>query len=670
LSGTEWILGVGAVAAIGVPIGLSSVVQSKLDDHVAPAMERALGVPVAIDDAEVGLSGTFRLEGVKVGELFEADRVEAAVGLDSLLAGQVSADEISVSGPRIRARVLEDGTIDASAVLRRGKQAKGGGGRRKLKRIVVTGGELVVELRGHGELRARDVELHPQAGGVRVVTGASTIRLWRGDWTLDARFPRGGFDLALPELRVPRAALDGGTLRVEAKQRPPLELDRVVVTRGVDAPDEARLEAQLAGRTERLSLRVASGPEELRIDAKLDDMSLAPFAAALPRWLDLSDAHGGGAITARVRRGDRELRAQGTVRLRDARLEHPLLDDRPFAWSASIEGDAAWHPGARQGNASLRVASGALSASSELELALEPARITVFAELPRTECAGALAAIPVELRRGIDGLELSGRIGARVDVSVDASAPQAARLDLELDVGCRVDRDAAPADPSALRGAYTHTLPDGTLRLMSERDPDFTPLDDVPEHVWGAYVAGEDARFFDHDGFDVDQVRKSLAIDVASGRVARGGSTISQQLVKNLWLGRERTLARKLVEAVLTWRLEQRVGKKRILEVYLSLIELGDGVYGIGPAARRWFDVEPRELSVEQAAFLAALTPAPLSIERRLTGARALDRDTRRRVEVILRAMRRSGVIDPGEYRRAIARLPALELRTNISARR
>ena len=164
-------------------------------------------------------------------------------------------------------------------------------------------------------------------------------------------------------------------------------------------------------------------------------------------------------------------------------------------------------------------------------------------------------------------------------------------------------------------------------------------------HIRGAFVAAEDARFWDHRGFDAVQIARSLEIDLREGRMARGGSTITQQLVKNSFLHQRRTLARKLQEAVLTWRVEAVLDKKTILARYLNIVELGPGVYGLAAAAQYWFGKPAAHLGVREAAFLAALTPAPATMSRRLLAAHGLDPATAERVEVTLRAMRRAGVI-------------------------
>ena len=126
-----------------------------------------------------------------------------------------------------------------------------------------------------------------------------------------------------------------------------------------------------------------------------------------------------------------------------------------------------------------------------------------------------------------------------------------------------------------------------------------------------AFLVAEDGRFFSHHGFDVERIGHALAADLDAGRFDRGASTITQQVAKNLWLGGERTVGRKLEEAVLAWRLEQVLDKRRILELYLNLVELGPGVYGIQDAAEKYFGKLPDELSSDEAAQLAALLPAP-----------------------------------------------------------
>jgi monofunctional biosynthetic peptidoglycan transglycosylase len=126
-----------------------------------------------------------------------------------------------------------------------------------------------------------------------------------------------------------------------------------------------------------------------------------------------------------------------------------------------------------------------------------------------------------------------------------------------------------------------------------------------------AVLVSEDAAFFSHEGVDYDEVKESIQRNLEEGRIVRGASTITQQLAKNLYLSPSRNPLRKLEELLITRRLEAELSKTRILELYLNLIEWGDGIWGAEAAARAYFGVTARDLSAEQAALLAGAIPNP-----------------------------------------------------------
>ena len=136
-------------------------------------------------------------------------------------------------------------------------------------------------------------------------------------------------------------------------------------------------------------------------------------------------------------------------------------------------------------------------------------------------------------------------------------------------------------------------------------------LQDIPQHVMTPILVSEDALFPSHKGFDWQEIRQSIALNIKRKAFIRGGSTISQQLVKNLFLSTTKHPIRKLKEAVLTYWLEHTLTKPRILELYLNVIEWGDGVFGIDAAARRYFKKSASQLTREEAARLAAVLPNP-----------------------------------------------------------
>lgn len=162
----------------------------------------------------------------------------------------------------------------------------------------------------------------------------------------------------------------------------------------------------------------------------------------------------------------------------------------------------------------------------------------------------------------------------------------------------------------------------------------WTPMEQISPHLQRAVLAGEDSRFFEHDGFDWDAIQKAWDEAVKAGEkeakaegdydpndwippmpsFKRGASTVTQQLSKNLFLSEDRNFLRKGREAVYTYFLERRLSKKRILELYLNIIEWGDGVYGAEAASRVYFKKSASDLTRDESAFLAAMIPSPLNI--------------------------------------------------------
>ncbi len=143
-------------------------------------------------------------------------------------------------------------------------------------------------------------------------------------------------------------------------------------------------------------------------------------------------------------------------------------------------------------------------------------------------------------------------------------------------------------------------------------DHRWVSLAHIPKHVRKAVLITEDARFYNHAGIDWHEVGKSFETNWEKGRIVRGGSTITQQLAKNLYLSTSRDPIRKFKELLIAWMLEATLSKKRILELYLNIIEWGRGIFGIEAAAQRYFHKSASQLTREQAASLAAVIPSPL----------------------------------------------------------
>jgi monofunctional glycosyltransferase len=149
-----------------------------------------------------------------------------------------------------------------------------------------------------------------------------------------------------------------------------------------------------------------------------------------------------------------------------------------------------------------------------------------------------------------------------------------------------------------------------------------------------AVLVAEDINFFSHHGFDGGEILKAVGHAIDERELPRGASTISQQLAKNLWLSPSRDPLRKAREAVLTWQLERTLDKRRILELYLNVVEFGPGVWGVESASRRYFGVSAADLGDDQAALLAATLPSPTAWHPGTTSAAA-----RRHAETVRRRM-------------------------------
>ncbi len=653
------ILAATAVLAVGVPAGAAAWIRGATD-ALAARLTEAGGVEARIGGVDADLTGAVRLTGVALGELAAADAVEASVAMGSLLGGRLRADEVRVDGPRVALRLDPGGDSDlarlARRLMRRGLPApdRSGaprGGRPGLRRVLVARGALTARIAGVGELAAEGVELIPDAGGVRVITGPVRLRGGSRGVAIDVSFARGAAEVALPEVRLGRVLAVGGT-GTAAGAAGAIELREVAAGRlGPRGTLELRADVVDGAVARPLAIDVAPG-RALAIRA--EGVPLRPLAALAPAGLDLARARASGTLTAR-RRGDAlELSADGAID--GLAIDHPAFAAHPTPLAGRVRGDLtisrdaiAWTGGGLELGAARLSTSGWVRRAplaGQLEVRLAPA-----------PCADLLASVPPELRGPLDGMALDGSLGARARVAIDLAARpgEGASIEGALEGRCAASSEPPAADVTTLAADGEQQLLDGSRRRIGRGDPDHVALRALPAHVAAAFVAAEDARFFDHGGFDLAQIARSLEVDLRERRLVRGGSTISQQLVKNAFLSQRRSFDRKLHEAVLAWRLEARLDKRQILERYLNVIELGPRVFGLGAAARHWFGVPATELTVRQAAFLAALTSQPASMSRRVRRAAALDPESAERVAGVLRAMLAGRAIGPAAYEEAMA---------------
>jgi monofunctional biosynthetic peptidoglycan transglycosylase len=139
----------------------------------------------------------------------------------------------------------------------------------------------------------------------------------------------------------------------------------------------------------------------------------------------------------------------------------------------------------------------------------------------------------------------------------------------------------------------------------------WVPLSNISPYLLKAVLIGEDDKFWIHEGFDYEAIQKAIEKDIKAGKFKFGGSTISQQLARNLYLSPAKNPLRKMREAIITWRMERVLSKRRILELYLNVVEWGDGIFGVEAASKYYYGKPSSELTPQEAARLAAVLPNP-----------------------------------------------------------
>jgi len=661
-------LAITAILAVGAPVAVGWWIQARTAE-LADQLGAASGVRATIGTVDADLSGAVRLEGVAFGdigrEIIRADAIEASVGMGSLLDGQLRADEIRVDGPHVEVSVESDGDSDLARLARRlrghkSTRALSSGGGHQIRRIVVVDGTLVARIAGIGELTADQVELIPDSTGIRIVTGALRVRGGDDarDLHFDLTFGRSAAEVT-HQLKFGRVLAVGGSGTASAGTGATLALrDLTAGRRGAGLPLEllAVVDDNGAPRTAQVEVTGHS-----TVTIRSERFPLRAFAALAPAGLDLGDARATGTLTV--------ARTPGGLHVAtDASFEHlvvadPRLSADPvplsFAMSAEVvvTADVITVPRARFLLPPNAATPGRGESPPLVEISAngwirrgKPVSGQLELTLATAPCATLLAALPAPIRGPLDGMAITGNGGGKGRLLVDLAAPEGEGATLTLagvqDGGCTVTTEPPLADVASLAQVIDQQLADGSRIHTGPGEANWTFLKSLPWYVMGAFVSAEDGRFWEHPGFDLDQIARSLEIDLREHRLARGGSTISQQLVKNAFLSQRRSFDRKLQEAILTWRLEARLDKKQILERYLNIIELGPKIWGLRAAAKYYFNVSPRELTVKQAAFLAALTSQPTSMSRRVRRAGGLDPVTTERVLIVLGAMRRDGVID------------------------
>lgn len=202
-----------------------------------------------------------------------------------------------------------------------------------------------------------------------------------------------------------------------------------------------------------------------------------------------------------------------------------------------------------------------------------------------------------------------------------------------------------------IKGCMTTSMFDIELCPKSK---DYIPLSQISKNIQNAVIITEDSTFYQHNGFDEEGIQHCFKKLKEKRRIVCGGSTITQQLAKNMFLSKNKNFLRKGVEALITFKLEDALTKREILEKYLNIVQFGKNIYGIKKASQFYFKKHPSQISPTEAAFLAMVLPNPEKYSQSFFR-KDLTRFARSRITRIIKTMHRFGRIDAGSYENATA---------------
>lgn len=248
-------------------------------------------------------------------------------------------------------------------------------------------------------------------------------------------------------------------------------------------------------------------------------------------------------------------------------------------------------------------------------------KLSIAAKMPVLEADAFFNSLPAAIFDKLEGIKTYGSLSYSMNFDLDFNRPDSLHFNSELKKHnfkiLKFGSEFLPKINNTFSyTAYEKGVPVKTFDVGPE-NPDFTPLWNIPGFLQGAVLCSEDGGFYYHRGFNEEAFRNSIVDNIRKGRFARGGSTISMQLVKNIFLNRNKNIGRKLQEALIVWLIEQNglCSKDRMFEVYLNIIEWGPGIYGVKEAAEFYFRKKPMELNLAECIFLASIIPSPKSFK-------------------------------------------------------
>lgn len=278
--------------------------------------------------------------------------------------------------------------------------------------------------------------------------------------------------------------------------------------------------------------------------------------------------------------------------------------------------------------------------------------ITFKCQIPDLAMEAFLESIPKGIFRSLSGMQASGNLSYRLLFSYNTAEPDSLQFESDLDIEDLKIKRYGRAHLGKINHPFEHSvyLNDRFQRniWVGDSNVNFTPLDSISIFLRTAAMISEDGGFMSHRGFHEEAFRKSIIQNIKEKRFARGGSTITMQLAKNLFLSQDKNISRKVEEAFLVWLIEnyRLVSKERLLEIYFNIIEWGPDVYGVKEAAKFYFDKSPSELNLEESIYMAMIIPRPRYFMYHFDGDRRLKPHTSHYYGLITGMMEKRGFND------------------------
>jgi hypothetical protein len=352
----------------------------------------------------------------------------------------------------------------------------------------------------------------------------------------------------------------------------------------------------------------------------LRSLPLSLVALVLPDvpWFEPEKASVDGELSLKAESMDR-VGIKGRASLRNAALSSERIAPSPVR-DILIEGNGtgSWFPQLKRleiDDSEVSINQARMRLKGAAEWTADHYLLDVEVKLRPIPCNDAVGAIPADLLGDLESFSWKGKFGGEIKAAIDSRSLDNAQLSITADDKCVFLKIPPSLDMRRFTLPFVHQViePDGTVFEMETGPgtPNWTRFEDISPFLFAAVMAHEDAGFTTHHGFSVRHIRDALVRNLKEGRYVVGASTITMQLVKNIFLKREKTLARKVQEVLLTWWVEGVLEKSYILELYLNVIEYGPGIYGIRNAAKYYFGRTPAELSPAESVYLSTILPNP-----------------------------------------------------------